>query len=356
MTKVMSVISSDDRIFIDRLRGLSIIRVVLVHLGLSWFLTPYSQFIHVFLPILFFVSGAISYPVYLRAESIRYYSFKRLLSIIIPYYLIVGFIVSIYYLFFASFEELSPYTLARWFLVSPATEMMPFNLGQIWFLRALIIIILISIPLFLFARVSLKILAIPIFISIILSASELVWNISSIFYIGFFNFYQPIVNMGFFFFGAYYYAAAENFSSKKLSLLFLISLFLSYASFKYFDLDLNMANHTFSPNLYYISLSFAVIFLVLLLKPVIQLIFEKIKIIDKFVGLYSKHAYGVFIIHSFLIHYSEVEFGWENVASDPLRAIFKVSFVLFGSLLIAIPVTKITKPVTSLILRNVNRK
>jgi len=78
-------ISSSDQHYINIMRGISILRVVLVHLGLSWFYPPYSQYVSIFLPVLFFVSGAVSYYSFLRSKAVVVYLIKRLSLILVPF-------------------------------------------------------------------------------------------------------------------------------------------------------------------------------------------------------------------------------------------------------------------------------
>jgi len=336
-------INQDDRLYIDRLRGLSILRVVLVHLGLSWFFTPYSQFVLVFLPVLFFVSGAVSFPVYLRAKTAMHYGVKRLISVAFPYYFIIGIILVVYFVFYSPGYSLVGEPLLRWILISPTSNLMPFPLGQVWFLRALLVIILLSIPLYSVGRQFPSALLLPVGLSLVLSFVQSYKEINDLFYIGFFNSYQSMANAGFFFFGSYYYACKSTIGTKSLCVLLLLSLLSSMSIFFHADLDINMAEHTFSPNLYYIGLSFSAIFAVLLLKPYVQWFLDAVPRFDRLILLFSKHAYGIFIIHSFLIYFSEVVLGWQGVSSLPLQALGKVTLVVFGSLILAIPVTNITK-------------
>ena len=50
--------SREDSQFLAYLRSLSILVIVFGHIGLFWVYKPYSEFLHVFIPIFFFISGA----------------------------------------------------------------------------------------------------------------------------------------------------------------------------------------------------------------------------------------------------------------------------------------------------------
>lgn len=345
-TGVSFTLDQDDRIFIDRLRGLSIIRVVLVHLGLSWFYPPYSQFVLVFLPILFFVSGAVSFPVFLRAHDWLHYAVKRLSSVIVPYYVIAAAIVIILPVSLSSEYSMTAERAVQWLLISPTSEMTPFSLGQLWFLRALLVISILSIPVYLLAKRNANYLLVPVVASILLAYFQTYSDVHEYFYIDFFNLYQPVVNAGFFFLGSYLFIKKGSMGPKTIIVLLMGSI--AAALFSYMDagLSINMADHSYAPNLYYVGLSAAIIFTVMLAKPLIQKFLGYFQLIDYFVSLYSKHAYSVFIIHSILIYLSEVLFGWEDVMARPGIAFAKIAFVMFGSLIISIPVTAITRRVS----------
>jgi len=347
------ILDQEDRIFIDRLRGLSIIRVVLVHLGLSWFYPPYSQFVLVFLPILFFVSGAVSFPVFLRAHNWLHYAVKRLSSVMVPYYVIAATIALILPFFLSSEYSMTVERAVRWLLISPTSEMIPFSLGQLWFLRALLVISILSIPVYLIAERNADYLLVPTAVSIILAYFQTYSDVQKYFYVDFFNLYQPIVNAGFFFLGSYLFIKKGLMGTKTLTLLLMGSIAAAFFSYMDGGLTINMANHSYAPNLYYVGLSAAIIFIVLLAKPLIQKFLTYFRLIDYFVLLYSKHAYSVFIIHSILIYLSEALFGWEDVMARPGIAFAKIAFVMFGSLIISFPVTAITRRVSKGLLNSI---
>ena len=88
-------ISPQNQHYINVMRGISIIRVVLAHLGLSWFFSPYSQYIGILFPVLFFVSGAVSFYSFSRASGIIEYLIKRLVLVLTPFYLFSAVIVTL---------------------------------------------------------------------------------------------------------------------------------------------------------------------------------------------------------------------------------------------------------------------
>lgn len=145
-------ISPTDALFLDRARGLSILRVVLVHLGLSWFFPPYSQFVHMFLPLLFFVSGAVSFYSFKRAPGVGNYSLRRLLSIVMPYYVIIAGAFLYVWLTELRLPQFHGSELLDWLFINPDVADMPFPMGQVWFIHAMAIMIILALPVFLASR------------------------------------------------------------------------------------------------------------------------------------------------------------------------------------------------------------
>ena len=148
----------------------------------------------------------------------------------------------------------------------------------------------------------------PVLLSLLFSVIQTYFEISEFFYVNFFNVYQPLVNSGFFFLGSFYYSNKNLFGPVRLVIVSAFSFITTIFIFFHAELNINMADHSFAPNFYYVGLSYTMIFLVLGLKPVIQWALDSAWIIDWVVLKFSKHSYSVFIIHSFLIYFSESAF------------------------------------------------
>lgn len=335
-------ISREDRLFIDRLRGLSIIRVVLVHLGLSWFFPPYSQFVLVFLPILFFVSGAASYNMYLKAGSTRDFGLRRIIGIYLPYALIAFTAISIYTVAYYPTYRLETSSLIKWLTINPSSDDMPYPMGQIWFLRALIVIIFMSLVIFPLTKYNPHTLLAPVLLSIALGAAQSFTSIHNYFIVNGFNLYQPLVNAGFFFLGAYIF----HFDKLPVKALAISSGALLISGFIFrsiFSIELDVSESSYAPNIYYLTLANSAIFLTLSLKSFIQYILDRARLLDSIALAYSKHAYSVFMTHSLMIYATEILFGWENVMEQPIIALLKIIFVMLSSLFISVPVTWMTQ-------------
>ena len=161
-------LTTEDAHYVNIMRGLSILRVVLVHLGLSWFYPPYSQYVGIFLPVLFFVSGAVSYYSFLRSRSIGEYLIKRLVLVIVPFYVFAALVLLITAVFYSDkFPDAQG--LLNWLFVWPEFQNIFFPLSQVWFINCLIAMILLSAPIFFFARRRPWILCLAVVFSLALS-------------------------------------------------------------------------------------------------------------------------------------------------------------------------------------------
>ena len=207
-------IDAQDREYLNILRGASIFRVVLAHLGLSWIYPPYSSYIGVFLPLLFFVSGAVSLFSYKRAGSLKSYYLKRLISISVPYFFIVFLSFLILFLYDpASFNlKLQVIFELIFFNVVAVGKAMPYPLGQVWFIHSLIIIIILTPIFFKLSTKSSHYLLLGVVISLTLGIIQTFIPVNKFLNLFGHNFYQPITNMGFFLFGSYYYSNRRRFN------------------------------------------------------------------------------------------------------------------------------------------------
>ncbi len=187
-------LSEEDSRYLRYLRGLAIIGVVLVHLG-GWIWPPYSSFLVVVVPLFFFVSGAVSYPSYYRSATIRQYLFKRITSLLVPYYL--ASILCILVLAFRqqAFPAMSANEVLAWLTIRPPVDLQGFPFGQTWFLHTLAVIIVAS-PLY-FTVIAHRnqaglflLLAVPL----IVSAVELVYDIRGVLVLGGHSLYKPAIH------------------------------------------------------------------------------------------------------------------------------------------------------------------
>lgn len=343
------LIDNEDRLFLDRLRGISIVRVVLAHLGLTWFFLPYSSVFSVFLPVLFFVSGAVSYGSFLRSSSRAHYFKKRLNTLVTPYY----FLIIISFLFIWSVNRHIPPIDATqifyWITIKPQSSSMPYPLGQVWFIHALAVIILLSPVVFKLLNKNKNYFYAIFGMSIILSICQLYFNFHKFFIFYGHTFYPALFSLSFFAFGAYLFSF-ERLQRIKISMVFFsVFLIITFLFISSKVVDPNFMKHS-PPNFYYLSGAFAAITFLVLIGDLINKICNKLKSLDLFILFSSKNAYSIFLLHSLSIFLTEKYFGLMNVARDPLSAITKILLVFIITYLLALPLSWSTKKVSSFIL------
>ena len=191
----------NDSNFLSYLRGLSIFVIVFGHVGGFWVFRPYSEFLHVFVPIFFFISGAVSFYSFNKTSSITKYYLKRLLGLLIPYYQFCILTFLGFFIINRQFPSFDVNNILELIQIRPSNAIMPFPVGQIWFLHTLFFIILISPLYFFLQKKKESILFFFIVIIVIFSGIQLFIEIdNSIFLLGN-NLYKPLVHSIFYIFG-----------------------------------------------------------------------------------------------------------------------------------------------------------
>ena len=336
-------ISAQDRLFLDRLRGVSIGRVVLGHLGLFWLLPPYRSALHVLLPLLFFVSGAVGYASFLRAPGTANFLRRRIIALLVPYYIFMlmafagGWLLGYNPTQFGWQDFLDILTL------NPKRAQTPFNVGQVWFIHALLIITLISPALYALIRRGQLQAGLAIAAIMALAALQLVQDIDHHLFILRHNFYQALVNSAFFLFGGLCYAYTAP--RRHLWPVAAVSAALVAVATQAPGFSVDFGDHSYAPDLYYMAASFLAICLILIAQKPIEAALGHMRPVDALLLFCSKHSYSLLLAHSLYIEVAEKAFGLVGVGGDPLRALTKVAFVLVASALTAVPFTRLCSSV-----------
>jgi len=331
MIKSKKQINYFDRNYINELRGASILRVMMVHLGLSWFYMPYSSYIGALLPLLFFVSGAVSFFSYHRASSTITFVYKRLVSIIIPYYLLV-FLVFILSLLAGNWQIIN---LGNWLVIAPDTSNLPFSLGQVWFLQSLVLITLITLPVYYLTRIHVNFLLLYALFSLTLIAANTFWGIHEHFiFFEKIDLYLAFSNSYFCMLGALYFSYQEKIKSRTLficSLLMIISgLSLNSQTF-----DFSLGRHMESPDVIYLLCSTGTIGILLSYKKALQFFLDRLSHL-KYLLLYcSKHTYSIYLLHTLVLGGVEALMFKEQLTGNFSLAILKMLLVIILTLFVA---------------------
>jgi hypothetical protein len=354
LINMYDTLSAADRAFIDHVRGALILRVVLVHLGLSWFYLPYSSYVGAFFPALFCVSGIVSFYSFRRAPSTGSYLIKRLTRILITFYIISGLAYFVMFAIDPRFFSLSQ--LLNWLLVNPDVKDQPYPMGQIWFLRSLILLTIFVLPFFLLAKKNIHFLLIPISISLALAAAQQIDNVGPFFFLKIeslraINLYQPLVNMGYFCFGAWACYSSNLHRVRVMFAMAAVGVAVAVSLYYIQQHSLDLTDHAYYQDLFYLSLGYAGIGIIFGLRLPIVVFIARYNFFHNVFSFFSYHAFSIFMIHSFFVYFSEEFFGWRDLGSVSLITL-KIIFVVIASSLSAIPLSFVCKKITNWLVRH----
>lgn len=345
----MMKMSKKDSELIDRLRGASILRVVLGHLGLSWIFLPYSSYVGIFLPVLFFCSGYLFIHLFFKSKSTWSFFAKRILGIVLPFYVIYSFALAIEAIYTSSVSSFTFQHLLRVLLVAPEPSETPYPLGQIWYLRVLLFCTLICPVFFLLTKHSRYTLLLPVIIGFALSATQTVIKVHSSFYFLGHNLFQEVVYGSFFFFGSFIFFTNWRNHFNVILVGTACSLFFAAFTHQWTNGSYVLGDHAYAPNIFYFTLGLTGILLALLLSPTLEWLCSTSKLVDKLLEYCGKHSYGIYLNHSFFIIFTEHYFGLKSVMDQPELAALKIILVVSASLAAAYPITFVSRMITNLI-------
>ncbi len=268
-----------DSEFLAVLRSLSIVIIVFGHVGGFWFYRPWTEFLHVFVPMFFFISGAVSYNGFLRKPSVTQYLSKRIIGLIAPYYCICTIALFVFLMQHANLPKFNLSNLIRWATITPNNSIMPFPLGQVWFLHTLLVISLVSPLIFWLYHRHLSFFIIFLCCSLLASALQINYNIGTFFHIAGHNLFKPLVHILFFCIGFIIIDFPKLRSLHVSSAIVILCLFMSIFFVKVLDLHPDYAFHIYSPDLYYVIGSIGVIWLFILLQTYIMKLYKLMPLI-----------------------------------------------------------------------------
>ncbi|GEM_PF-6867108 len=299
-------LSKNDQNYLAYLRGFAIISIVFGHVGGYWFCKPYSAYLHVSgSTFFFFLSGPILFYNYLKINSLTIFYIRRYLNLLVPYYIICFMSLFYFCMIYGVLPEFNLSKLLRWILVDPSNAMMPFPLGQLWFLHVYIILFLLS-PLIFYLYINYRNVLISVFLLSVFSSIVPILNNGKI-YVGIigFNLFEVFYFLSFFLLGIFVF---DNNDHKKLKLLLLVSI-ISYL-FSYQSADIT--NSFLNRDLFALSATFIFIIVLVLFKNRLISLIEKISFIKISLKYFHKHTFSVYLSHSFIILFSEKFLGFDG--------------------------------------------
>ncbi|MBC2714610.1 MAG: acyltransferase [Desulfobacteraceae bacterium] len=334
-------LSTHDKVFLKNLRAIAIFLVVFGHVGGFWFAPPYGSFLLTIVPVFFFISGAVSFFSYNRSSTISKYIAKRLIGLLIPYYFACILVLIFFYI-----ERLALPTdassIIKWVTVTPTAEKMPFLFSQVWFLRVLIMVTIISPIFFTIHKGNNKNIPKVLLVISALSAIQHFTNIGRALNIIDGRFYLFMVDSVFFVFGFYYYTN-KSLITNKLLIINLSILILSCIVFvKVFRVQASLSFHEYYPDLYYVLGAFASICIFLLGKNVI-LACQKLSFLRRIFDFLHLHTFSIFLLHGLGIYLVDKFFRCILPAQhNILYGLIMLFLTMLITCLISIPFTKLT--------------
>jgi peptidoglycan/LPS O-acetylase OafA/YrhL len=222
--------------------------------------------------------------------------------------------------------------------MTQSSEMEPFPLGQVWFLRTLLVISLFSPVYFWFqkrdGRLSVVLMAFPI----VMSAAQMGCDFQPWLCFGPHNLYLPLVHSFFYIFGAVYFSSEVFRSTSRLAALCLVSLFLSAGLACCPGQEIDFYQHTKFPDLYYVSGSLAAICVILMLEPVLLSLCARMSLVASILTFMHRYTFPVFLLHGLSICLCEEWFGLVHPQGNYVQyAILKSAMVLAMTCIMAVP-------------------
>lgn len=332
-----------DSAFLKYLRGICIFIIVFGHVGGFWIFRPYSEFLHASVPVFFFLSGSVSFYSFRRSQSLYFYYSKRILSLLIPYYLLC---LLSFFVYITTNFKLPSYdfnNLLSWLTISASNSIMPFPIGQVWFLKVLIIVIILS-PLYFLIYKSTNYLVVVFLAIIFLSFIQLLADISPIFNLKFINLYTPLIYSSFFIFGFAFFASPKlKDNNKFLYLMALVSFSLVALLVSFLHLNIDFAYHNFPPDIYFVLGSFFLLFIILIFRTRLTSLIKRIRFAELFFSFFHKHTFSIFLLHTFSIYLSEKVLGLVEPPQKTITyGVVKLVAVLIITCSLSPPFTKIS--------------
>ena len=338
--------------YLDLLRGASILRVMLGHLGLLWFFPPYSYYLGALLPVLFYVSGAVSMKVFLRS-GLKSFALNRVIGILVPFYLFFAFII-IWGVLRGTPVDLDSQSTLQWLLTWPQRGQAYTPIQHTWYINALLVMTLLSAPL----------------MGFIARHTLLIWSTAGIvlIYTAVFSFsegreiqisaigkelpgyghqtWKVIVLMPFYLLGMHHDQLRQYLQGHRgrhlllFSIALLVCLMVFDARGLSFDILLRQRDVCF------VLMAYVLLAMLLRYQLAIEKIIFSVPGLRSLLMYTSHHAVGIFLLHIVVLSEAESLFGWSDLSHDPLLAVIRLLLVSVATLAIAPAFTNAARRLT----------
>jgi hypothetical protein len=299
------ILSEEDSLFLKYMRSIAIFTVVFGHAGGFRSFEPYSKFLLVVNSIFFFISGAVLYYSYQRSKTIYSYYKKRIISILIPYYLLCLLCLITALLNQNEFSLISLKQIILFLLVRPSYEITPFPINHLWFLVVFLNIIIVSPFYFSIYNKNKLILLIIMCVFFFFSFLETIYDIEKYFYLLTFNFYRSIFYSMFFISGFYCFLNINKITRKLLLTMAISSIVLSVIAVHSLNLNISYNYHSFPPDMYFFFGSVFPIAVLLAFRSKVIIIVKSNALLDKYLIFLYRHTFSFFLLHTFAVYIVE---------------------------------------------------
>ncbi len=341
------MINKTNRDFIDIVRGASVLRVLLVHLGLGWFWPPYSTYIGIFFPLLFFASGAVSYNSFLNASSLSVYSYKRIRSIVVPF--IVFMIPAA--MFSGNLDWFTVAAIPKWLLLTPEAHWFNFPIGHVWFIHCLLVMAFLSIVVFSLSKLHPQNLMICFaFFAFLAVTADFGFFSSNTFISGLpisgYLLFETTSLSVFYFSGALFIENVRRVNDRLIS-LFGGAIIITWITVDAYSKIRSLEWFAEVRPLTYLMQSAGVIMLFVGLRSYIVSLFVTLPWLKHFVMYFNKHAFSAFMLHIPILEFVEYVFGWHDLSGNVVLALTRMVVVIVLTAVVCIPLTYLHKAVSN---------
>lgn len=341
---LLNPLNQEDKDFLSYLRSIAITVIVFGHVGGFWFYKPYSEFLHVFVPIFFFISGSVSIYSFERSKKLSTYYLKRYSSLIIPYIILVLISLIVFLIQNKNLPDFNFGNLLLWIQVRPSNDITPFPIGQVWFLHTLIFITLISPLYFTLIKKSKVLINTLLFFIISFSIIPLLYKNEIALNLFGNDLYKPLIHSSFYILGALYFSTKAIQTNKFKLILVGFGVTLSIILTTSLKLNIDYEYHTFPPDMLFLSGSLAAIGIALLLKRYIAAIAKQSNLVKGAFNFFHKHTMSVYLIHTFAIYLVETIGGLTEPNEKSISyGVIKLISVMVLTAILAIPFSKLSE-------------
>jgi hypothetical protein len=289
---------------------------------------------------------------YQKKDKYFNYLKKRYVSLLVPYYLLCLLSLFVYYVNNSSLPSFDFNSLFKWLTMRQSNTMMPFPVGQIWWLQTLLILSFWAPLIVWFEGKNPFLNLLIIILGLCLSSVPLLQKgCLHINFIGFYV-YDALFYTIFFTLGFLYAKRKEFFSTSIVATI--MGGCLSGCLLLIHGLNLNVTYkiHCFPPDLYYaLGSLFAVGILILIKKPFMQII-RKYLILSIIMDFFYKHTFSIFFLHTFSIYLCEQYFYFVlPVEKNMIHGLIKLQMVLIITCVLSLPYTNLSRLIIRFIMK-----